>query len=56
MHFERHGKANGSALHSLEMSAEVEILAFDALRVVFVTVVTLGIERLAELCQWPVKK
>ncbi len=44
VHFECFGKANGFALHSLEMSAEVEIVALDALRAIFANVVTFRIQ------------
>ena len=46
VHFERLGKADGSALQSLEMGAEVEVLAevlaLDTLRAVFAHAVALN--------------
>ncbi len=51
VHFERFGKRNGFALQSLEMGldmgAEVEAFAFDALRAVFANVVTFGVKGFA---------
>ena len=46
MHFRLFRKANGSALHPLEVRAEVEIFTFDVLSAVFSNRVALGIQRL----------
>lgn len=42
VHFGRLGKAEGFALHALEMSAKVEVFAFDALGAVFAYLMALG--------------
>ena len=47
VHFKGLGKANSFALQSLEMSAKVEVFAFDVLRAFFANVVTFGVKGFA---------